>query len=121
MKKFDWLVHYVINTYGPGGITNAHTHGMKWYNHMDFQIVLPVSMEQSALLLNTIGEEVQKGRRFKLGHYSGEVFSCDFRLIIRRETGRNVFRLIFPDPYMRFPEHPLCEVPYKYQTEIAFE
>jgi len=121
MKAVDWIIHMVIDSDGPGGIRNSHTHGMERYNHLDFQMVLPLSQEQTMQLLNTIGREVQSGKRFQPGQYSGEVFSCDFRLELHRETGRDVLRLIFPDPQMRFPEDSLCETPYKYQTVKAFE
>jgi len=121
MKPVDWIIHYVIGDYGPGGIANIHTHGMENYGHLDFQMVLPLKKEQATMLLNTIGLEVQNGKRFEPGHYSGAVYSCDFRLELHRETSRDVLRLIFPDPQFRFPEDPQCECPYKHQTEIAFE
>jgi len=121
MRKVDWVIHYIISCCGPGGIVNIHTHGMDRYDHLDFQLVLPLVKKQAMDLLNTIGIEVQNGRRFEPGKYSGEVFSCDFRLELHRETGRDVLRLIFPDPQMRFPEDPLCEELYKHQTERAFE
>jgi len=121
MKKVDWTIHQVIDDKGPGGIINSHTHGMERYHHPDFQLVLPISPRQTESILNTIAHEVQNGRKFKPGKYSGEVFSCDFRLDAHRETGRDVLRLILPDPEMRFPEDPLCAEPYKHQTEKAFE
>ncbi|MDR0287809.1 MAG: DUF4262 domain-containing protein [Clostridiales bacterium] len=120
-KEVDWIIHMVIGEYCPGGIINSHTHGMEQYKHPNFQLVLPLNKEQIMMILNTICLEVQDGRRFCPGKYSGEIFSCDFRLEIYRETGPDLLRLIFPDPKMWFPEDPLCEAPYKYQTQKAFE
>jgi hypothetical protein len=121
MNKVDWIIHAVIGSIGPGGIVNSHTHGMKRYGHLDFQLVLPLAPKQIMLLLNTICFEVRNGRRFAPGLYTGEIYSCDFRLELFRETGRDVLRLIFPDPQFRFPGDPYCESPYKYQTWKAFE
>jgi len=123
MNKPDWTVHYILDDIGPGGIINVHTHGMERYGHLDFQTVLPIAPEKATVLLNTIGFEVQNGRKFEPGDYGDDshVYSCAFRLEQHRETGRDVLRLIFPDPQFRFPEDPLCEKPYKYQTETAFE
>lgn len=121
MQNIDWEIHAVIGVSGPGGIVNSHTHGMERYGHLDFQLVLPLVPKQTALLLNTICIEVQKGRRFLPEHSISEVFTCDFRLELFHETGRDVLRLILPDPKLRFPENPLCESPYKYQTCRAFE
>lgn len=120
MKNVNWIIHVVIGDYGPGGIVNSHTHGMENYNHLDFQLVLPLGKEQTMTLLNTICFEVQEGKRFEPGHYSGMVYSCDFRLELHQETGRQVLRLIFPDPQMRFPEDPCCDLIYRDQTKQAF-
>ena len=122
MGKVDWVIHMVVGDYGLGGIVNSHTHGMDNYNHMDFQLVLPLGKEQTMSLLNTICFEVQNGKRFAPGYYQSEtVYSCAFRLELFCETGRSVLRLIFPDPNMYFPEEFDCEHPYKYQTCRAFE
>lgn len=121
-SNVDWIVHYVLDQYGPGGICNGHTHGMEKYGNLDFQIVLPISPEKITLLLNTICLEVQKGRRFEQGDYplENEVYTAPFRLQKVRETGRDVLRIILSDPNFRFPEDLLCEEPYKYQTITGF-
>ena len=121
-KKIDWIVHYVFEERGPGGSTNAHTHGMENYGQMDFQLVIPVVPKKATVLLNAIALEVQKGKRFVEGDYPEKtVYNTAFRLKRVRETGRIVLRIIMPDPNLRFPEDPLCEEPYKYQTEKMFE
>jgi len=121
-NKIDWTVHRVIDDYGSGNSANAHTHGMENYNHLNFQLVIPIHPEQATVLLNAICLEVQKGKRFAPGNYPGEfVYNTEFRLMLVRETGRNLLRVIVPDPNLRFPEDPLCEAPYKYQTRKMFE
>jgi len=120
MKKIDWIIH-TVPLEGPEGFFNSHTHGMEKYGHLDFQLVLPLHPQLTAEILNTIGEEVQNGRKFKPGEYSKDVFTCEFRIKLYRESGRDVLRLIFPDPNMRFPEDPLCETSYKHQTVTVVE
>ena len=116
MKKANWVIHYILGDYELKGLVNIHTHGMERYDHLDFQLVLPLGKQEAASLLNTICIEVQNGRRFQPGCYSGEIYTCDFRLELHRETGRDVLRLIFPDEKMRFPEHPRCDRPYIFQN-----
>jgi len=117
-NKADWVIHYVFDDNGIGGIVNIHTHGMDKYNHPDFQLVLPVSQAQAKSFLNAICYEVQDGSSFGPGIYDKEtVYSCSFALTPRTEAGRDVLRLIFPDSKMRFPDNPLCEEPYKFQTQ----
>jgi hypothetical protein len=47
MPNVDWVIHKVINEIGPGGIVNAHTHGMERYGQVDFQLALPFTLEKS--------------------------------------------------------------------------
>ena len=73
-------------------------------------------------LLNTIALRVQAGESFQAGDMiKGLYEDCDIRLDLFRETGRDILRLIIPDKHNRFPENPLCEAPYKYQTLRLFE
>ena len=121
MGNINWIIHAVMDSPGPGGIVNSHTHGMEQYGHLDFQLVLPLVPKQISFILNSICLEVQNGKRFSPGSYRVEGFTCDFRFELHKETGRDVLRLIIPDPKFRFPEDPMCEEPYKYQIQRAFE
>jgi len=122
MEKIDWIIHHVIDQSGPGFTINAHTHGMERYGHMDFQLVFPARPKDILYLLNTMGLQVQNGEIFHDGDMVKGLFEdCDVRLDLFRETGRQVLRLIIPDSFNRFPENPLCEAPYKYQTKKMFE
>jgi len=121
MKKYDWNIHYVIDSRGPGGIVNSHTHGMEEYDHLDFQLVLNVKQEEIGRLLNTMGLRVQNGEKFKAGDMVKDLYlDCDVRLDLFYETGRSVLRLIVPDANNFFPEDPKCKEPYKYQTVKRF-
>lgn len=118
----DWIVHYVIDVTGPGGIINAHTHGIENYQHSDFQVVLNLPPEHIGYLLNTMGRRVQNGERFAPGQLVFGLYEdCPIRLEKFRETGRDVLRIIIPDKKNRFPDNPLCEECYKAQQNRAFE
>lgn len=120
--KIDWIIHYVFDTVGPGGIINAHTHGMEHYQHPDFQVVLNFPPEHIAYLLNNMGLRVQRGERFTAGSFVNGIYSdCPIRLDQFHETGRDVLRLIIPDRRNRFPEDAACEPKYKVQLFHAFE
>ena len=122
MKKMDWVIHFVIGQYGPGGMVDSHTHGMEKYNHFDFQLVLNYEKKEVGRLLNTMGIRVQDGERFKEGDMvKGLYMDCDVRLDLFWANGRSVLRLIIPDPDNIFPEDPRCKNPYKYQTQKMFE
>lgn len=118
----DWIIHLIIDAYGPGGTVNNHTHGMEKYNHLDFQLVLNVKPQEVGRLLNTMGQRVQKGEQFYPGNMvKGLYMDCDVRLDLFKETGRDVLRLIIPDANNIFPESSDCMEPYKYQTQTMFE
>lgn len=122
MNKVNWIIHYVIGNYGPGGCINAHTHGMEKYGHLDFQCVLNTNKGDIMYLLNTLGRRVQYGERFSPGDMvEGLFLDCPVRLDLFKETGRTLLRLIIPDGFNTFPENPACKAPYKYQIERMFE
>lgn len=119
-NKTDWIVHYVSNnvhcdecgkredSFLPC-LCNAHTHGMKKYNHLDFQIVLDLGAQEVCRILNELGRRVRAGHRFTAGEMIPGVYEdCAVRLDIAEETGREVYRVIIPDRNYLFPEDPLC-------------
>lgn len=121
-KDIDWIIHYIIGDAGPGGIINAHTHGMEKYHHLDFQVVLNYPPEHIGYLLNVMGRRVQEGESFSPGDLVKGIYAdCTIRLDLFRETGREVLRLIIPDRNNRFPEDPYCEMRYKAQRNPAFD
>ena len=122
MKKPNWIVHLVFDVQESENCGNTHTHGMDQYDHLDFQVVLKVAPNIFGYLLNTMGDRVRNGEKFKTGDMVSGLFEdCDVRLDLFKETGRDVLRLIIPDGDNNFPESPLCKEPYKSQTQIMFE
>ena len=121
--KVDWIIHYVFDNPGPYPyLCNAHTHGMKKYHHLDFQMVLNLPQEHICYLLNTLGKRVQNGETFHDGDMVSCLYEdCSIRLKKVRETGRDILRLIIPDKYNHFPDEESCMEPYKHQELDMFE
>ena len=121
MSKVDWIIHYVLDS-GPNGLRNFHTHGMEKYDHPDFQVALSLPIELVGYTLNTLGFRVSNGEKFQDGQIITDLFDgAEARLDKVAETGREVLRVIIPDPKFRWPEDPDCEEPYCFQTDRVFE
>ena len=126
-RKINWDIHLImdgvvcaccgetVNSFREYAC-NAHTHGMKQYGHMDFQMVLALPPYEIGRILNTLGLRVQAGERFKAGDMvSGIYEDCQIRLDEFEEAGRKVLRVIIPDKFNIFPEDDRCEETYKLQ------
>lgn len=88
---------------------NAHTHGMDKYNHLDFQVVLPLSTNVIYGILARLCKRVQAGDRFQSGDYVSHIVEGgQIRLDEFEESGRKVLRAIIPDENGAFPESPMC-------------
>jgi len=121
MTKIDWIIHYVLCS-GPNGLCNIHTHGMEKYGHLDFQLVLSLPKDLLGYTLNTLGLRVSGGEKFQDGQIITDLFEgAEARLNKVTETGREVLRVILPDPKLRWPEDSDCEEPYRFQTDRVFE
>ena len=116
-KKVDWIWHYVTNGIPcdmcgkiengfPEFICDAHTHGMKKYGHLEFQVVVNYGPEEIGRLLNEMGRRVQNGERFMDGDVvKGLYLDCDIVLKeIPDSNNEPVLRLIIPDKENHMPE-----------------
>lgn len=132
-EKPEWIIHLVAD-----GVEceccgneensfleyacNAHTHGMEKYGHKDFQLVLQLSAQEIGRILNTMGNRVRAGERFKAGDLvSGIYEDCDIRLVEFEESGRKVLRVVIPDGNNAFPEEQGCMWPYTLQKMTTKE
>lgn len=130
-QKIDWIIHYVANgemcdccgkveAGFPEYMTNAHTHGLEKYDHLDFQIVLAMDPQIVGTLLNDMGLRVQAGEKFKSGDILSDVLAggYDVLLLEVEETGRKVLRIILPDKDNCFPGDKRCSYPYSKQASF---
>lgn len=121
---------YLLDTIGyfphfeteENGLVNYHTHGVQNnFQHMDFQIVLPISPELATLIFCDLVEMVKSGESFKNNMYVENILDDQpIQLIKARETGRSVLRVIFPDDLGYFPKNQKCDLYYSLQKEVRF-
>jgi hypothetical protein len=83
------------------GFVNCHTHGLDRFNHLDFQLVLPVDGNILQQLVTTLVDRVKAGEKFEAGmRVSGVVANYDVLLVAAKESEQNsrqVLRVILPD------------------------
>lgn len=105
------LIHYVPSDSQTGGWANIHTHGVsKNYNHPDLQIVLNIPPEVATAILNGIVDcYIDIGMKLKDGEFNPHLLhESVVKTVLTTESGREVFRIILPDPNGYFPEDLEC-------------
>jgi len=127
-KEFlDWIIHYVSNgskceECGKEECSmlyyacDAHTHGLKRYNHQELQLVLDMGKDETMRILNTIGLRIKAGERFKAGDLIKGIYAdCDVRLDEFKYGDETYLRVIIPDKDKYFPEDERCSDAYLLQ------
>lgn len=122
MKKPDWIIHLVCIE-SPAGFIDAHTHGMREkYNHLEFQMVLPVSPETIGKILNLLGDRVRNGDCFHDGEMVSDILvGYDVKLRKMVENGEELLRVMLPDEKGRFPGDVGCEPMFSVQDRPLAE
>ena len=128
MKRPEWDIHLVTNgavckecgSIEDNFIDNAcdaHTHGLDQYGHLELQIVLNYTPHIICYILNTLGNNIRNGTRYKAGDKIEGLFAdCPIRLDAAKDCeGVDILRVIIPDKFNRWPEDPACMVTYKHQ------
>lgn len=92
MVKHWWYVHLVVG--------NVHTHGLQEsFGHPDIQVVLPIAPETIHSVIAGIVERIKGGEKFfPSRRYDKVIMDYDVVFGKAREGGREVLRLILPDP-----------------------
>ena len=111
MAKHGWFAHFVFDDVEkPNGI-NFHTHGLdQTYDHLDFQIVLPLQHKTAHSIFWELARMLEAGRRFSSGDRVSNVISnYDIKLVQVEDNGRNVLRIIFPDAAGHLEKEELAE------------
>ena len=98
LKKYGWVVHFVVDDIEHPFSTNIHTHGLYSFGHKDLQICLSLNPEVAHKILIDIVELIKKGNKFEVNKkYSGIIKDYDILFVESNETGRTVLRIIFPN------------------------
>lgn len=115
IEKHGFCVHFVIYTAKPPSrrrYQSIHTHGLEQSQggHYDLEITLPVSGEDAAEVISNVVDKIKKGKEFRDGDIeSGILVGYDVKFVKRKESGRDILRILLPDRDGRYPEHADCD------------
>jgi hypothetical protein len=112
-QQNDKTYSYDVITDRPLG----HTHGLpETYGHPNIEVRLQVSTHDRSKCLAIAVLAIKDGHRFEVGEECNHVYNVPVRVVERRESGRKVLRIIFPDPDGgRFPDEPGCSPEWQAQ------
>jgi hypothetical protein len=117
--ELGWQADIVPASEYDGIHANYHTHGVKEnFNHLDFQVVLPISPSQTHAVVASIIEKVKEGKVYEEGVLYDDIlttFPMGFKKFV--ENGRDVLRLMIPDNKGRLPDDPECDEFFKIQLD----
>lgn len=101
-EHLGWFGHIIPDDISCPNNYNYHTWGIeKNFGHPDFQICFPCSPDTSHLIVQTLVGKIREGIKFEPGDiYYDDILGGGYRLkfINARENGRDVLRLILPNP-----------------------
>jgi hypothetical protein len=100
IAEHGWCCHIVPDDHDSPMGWDAHTHGLEdSYGHPDFEIVLPLPYATAHQILCNLVDGVKAGDRFKAGDAAGGIIrGYDVGFADATEGGRDVLRVIVPDP-----------------------
>lgn len=122
--KYGFFIHYVPNS---GDWVNVHTHGIAdSFQHVDLQIVFPITPQQAISFMHGVVDEIKKGRKFLVGDRADILKRKDggpapFTFSDAEEQGRRVLRVLIPDHKGRAPGDPGCEWPFTEQPSVVVQ
>lgn len=107
-EKYGFFVHFVEQDDSSPTNFNVHTHGMEAYDHLDFQIVIPLHAETAHTIISDIANRVKNGERFFAGqNVSKLIRGFDVKLIEAHECQRKVLRIVLPDKFGKLEENEI--------------
>lgn len=99
LDEYGFYIHLVFDdSSSPTGI-NIHTHGLEEkFQHLDFQIVVPLDNKVAHSILTTLVENIKSGVIYASGDYASRIIrNYKLKFLHAIENGRTVLRVIFPD------------------------
>ena len=109
-----------------GGLIDCYSHGIEEnLNHLDLQLVLPISMDHASAIINAIGLLIQEGRVFEPDVTYTDVLAKDvpmkFVQVKDNLNNRQLLRIVLPDENFKFPEDKGCMALYNLQYNPTHE
>lgn len=91
--------YYVHVVFDDKGSINAHTHGLENFDHLNFQVVVPLPENVLNGIFVGLVDLVKSGEKFKHNQkVDGVIKNYQVKLFKTKEDGRDVLRVILPDP-----------------------
>ena len=117
IDQYGFFTRFLIE-----GKPNCNTHGLEKMDHLNFQICLNIPPKTQHGLFWDLVNKVKDGKKFKDGDILDDlIIGYKVKLMLTKEGGRDVLRLLFPDKSHRFPDEEDCEEEYKKQMEVEDE
>ncbi len=110
LQQYGYYVHAVFGDPSTPFGDNIHTHGLDNIGHLDLQVVAPMGVGEAHAYITQVAKLVVDGHKFSSGDRvmlaEGKVvldsgFNTDkliVKLVSATESGRDVLRIILPDP-----------------------
>lgn len=119
MEEYGFIIHSVFPTDENDASYSHHTHGLKEnFNHMDLEIALPLPQQLAGQIIHSMVDQIKEGASFEDKLTSDKVImNYDVHLVRVNEDGREVLRVILPDPEGRFPFDEDCRDIYNRQLD----
>lgn len=120
MEKYGFVIHNVFPTKDDkDGKFTIHTHGLKKsFNHMDLEVVLPISPKIVAGIFHGMVDSIKEGETFEDKSTSDRVIqNFDVQLVRVNDGKRDLLRIVLPDENGKFPCDKDCADIYKSQLD----
>jgi len=104
MKKYGWIVHYIISDADYPFSVNVHTHGFpSKFKHPDMQLCVPISQENAQGIMWNLAKRLETGDTFQPNEKYNDIIE-GFPVLIchAMENSRDILRVVFPDKNGRF-------------------
>ena len=101
MKSHGWYCHFIFDDKDSPYNRNVHSHGvLESFDHPDFQVMGAIHAETCHHIIAGVIDQVKDGKKFKSVDKLGNIVNdtMDILFIDAKECGRDVLRIILPDP-----------------------
>lgn len=117
LSRYQFYTHVIMDVEAPNGV-NAHTHGLRMsFQHLDFQVCLPLGLEVISGLFHDLVNLIRRGERFEAGQTFVGLLQKEYpvHFVLALESNREILRMILPDPTGEFRREKLMPGLYKEQ------
>lgn len=120
LEKYGWLAHCVRNDPDTPYHFNYHTHGLDVsQKHKNFQVCIPIEPEIIHNIIWNLIDSIRNGKSYEAGDTAwGIIDNYPITFIDAKENGRDVLRVILPDPAGCLDKNEIEDL-YKMQFHVS--